>query len=233
MWYGGGAAFDRKNRVPGAWNAQGAAYESERRIREYEKLRLNGTNLLGVERETEKLFSVFQGPAWYRRTVPIPAAWRGRVPWLVFGGAHRYLQVWINGEHGGTHLSYLTPLRVNLSKWTRPGETVTVVARVDARRNKSVDPLMGCMDTLDFLYVSWGGLYRKVTIEATGSAWIENVFARPLVAESAVEIAVDAWGGQGNTPAIAVEIIDPSGRPVARGEGAAGAALRVRIHGSA
>ncbi len=228
-WFEGKVPFDRKIRVPGAWNAQGVAFESEPQLREYEKLRLNGTNLPGTDRESEKLFSVFPGPAWYRKTFRIPEKWRG-VSRLVFRGVHRYAEVWVNGVPSGSHLSYLTPMRVDFSRWARPGETVTVVVRVDARRNKAVDPLMGCLDTLDFLYVSWGGLYGKVTLESTGPAWIADVFARPLVRESTVEIlaSVVYLGSRRDRPfGVAVEIADPSGRAVARGEGAAEAAIRV------
>ena len=231
-WFEGNVPFDRKIRVPGAWNAQGAAYESEKQLREYEKLRLNGTNLLGVERESEKMFGVFPGPAWYRKTYRFPEKWRGGVPMLVFWGVHRYAEVWVNGQPAGLHLSYLTPMRIDLSIWARPGATVTVVVRVDARRNKAVDPLMGCLDTLDFLYVSWGGLYRKVTLEVTGPAWIADVYARPLVRETAVEVLAEVicLGHLREQPfRLAVEIVDSSGRPVAKDEGPSGKALRLNI----
>jgi beta-galactosidase len=210
-WFEADTAFDRKIRVPGAWNAEGVAFESERLLREYEERRLNGTNLPGADRESQKLFSVFPGPAWYRRTIEIPAGWRGRVPWLVFGGVHRAADVWVNGCFAGAHSSYLTPFRVDLSAWAKAGDRATVTVRVDARRNKAVDPLLGCLDTLDFLYITWGGIHRPVTLEATGACRIEHVFAIPHVADSTVEVQVE--------PAIPVEleVLDAGGDRVARG----------------
>jgi beta-galactosidase len=211
-WFEPGAVFDRKIRVPGAWNAQGVSFESEKLLREYEQRRLNGSNLPGVDRESEKLFSVFPGPAWYRRTIEIPADWQGKVPWLVFGGVHRYADAWVNGEFAGSHTCYLTPFRIDLSRWAQPGGKATVAVRVDARRNKAVDPLMGCMDTLDFLYISWGGIQRPVTLEARGPSAIENLFAIPHVAESSVEVRVE--------PAmpVGIEVLDADGSVVARGD---------------
>jgi len=210
-WFEPGTAFDRKIHVPGAWNAQGVAFTSEIELRAHEARHLNGTNLLGVDREAEKLYSVFPGPAWYRRTVDIPASWEGKIPWLVFEGVHRSADVWINGQVAGSHGSYLSGFRFDLSAWVRPGQAATVTVRVDARRRKEVDPLLGCLDTLDFLYVTWGGIHRPVRLEATGPRPIQRVFAIPHVAESSVEVQVE--------PAMPVglEVLDAAGVPVARG----------------
>src|SRR4029434_1982930 len=101
-WFESDTPFDRKIKVPGAWNAQGVGYESESLLRDYEQKQLNTQGVpgstLGPDRESERLFSVFRGPAWYRRTIEIPASWQGRVTWLVFGGAHRFADVWVNGH---------------------------------------------------------------------------------------------------------------------------------------
>ena len=228
-WFEEKIPFDRKIRVPGAWNAQGVAYASESQLREYEKLRLNGTHLLGTERESERLFIVFPGPAWYRKAIRIPPSWRGRVPWLVFEGIHRYGDVWVNGEPAGSSRSYLTPLRIELSRWAGDGGTLSVVVRVDARRDRSIDPLMGCLDTLDFLYASWGGLHRKVRLEATGRAWLEDVYARPFLRDAAVEIRAAVGGDRGRPLRWTAAVTDPAGREVARGEGPAGETLRLAI----
>lgn len=211
QWYLSAASFDRRIRVPGAWNAQGIAFPSEAQLREYEGKKLNGNNLLGVDRESDKLYSVYPGPAWYRRGIRVPAEWSGKRVWLVFGGVHRRADVWVNGVFAGSHGSYLTPFRIEVSRWARPGETAIVTVRVDARRDKSVDPLLGCLDSLDFLYITWGGLYRPVSLEAEGESKIESVFAIPHPADSSVEVRVEP------EMAAEVEVLDPDGRTVARG----------------
>lgn len=218
-WFEGNVPFDRKIVVPGAWNAQGMAYASESQQRAYERQHLNGTNLLGPEREADKLYHVYPGPAWYRRSVTVPRDWRLPVLWLTFGGVHRSAEVWVNGQALGSHVAYVTPFRFDISPFAKPGETLVVTVRVDARRNKAVDPLMGCMDTLDFLYVSWGGIHRQVALEATAASWIENLFAIPHVAEAAVEIRVQRGGNLEKKSPLAVEIRDADGKPVARGVG--------------
>jgi hypothetical protein len=219
-WFAGNVSFDRKITVPGAWNAQGMEYASASKRRAYERQHLNGTHLLGPDREADKHYHVFPGPAWYRRTVTVPKDWRLPVVWLTFGGVHREAEVWVNGHPVGSHVGYVTPFRFNISPWAKPGASLVVIVRVDARRNKAVDPLMGCMDTLDFLYVSWGGLHRRVTLEATPAALIESVFAIPSVAEGAVEIRVRRGGSLELGSPFSVAIHDARGAAVVRGTGA-------------
>jgi hypothetical protein len=218
-WFEGNVPFERKIVVPGAWNAQGVAYPSASQEREYEQKHLNGTKLLGTDREADKLYHVYPGPAWYRRTMTVPPDWRLPVVWLAFGGVHRSAEVWVNGHAVGTHLAYVTPFRFDVSPWAKAGEKLTVTVRVDARRNRAVDPLMGCMDTLDFLYVSWGGIHRKVTLEATASTWIDNVFAIPRVADGAVDVRVRRGGSLDRATPVAVAVHDAQGVQAARGEG--------------
>ena len=155
-------------------------------------------------------------PPGIRRSVTVPQDWRLPVVWLTFGGVHRSAEVWVNGHAVGSHLAYVTPFRFDISQWARPGEKLVITVRVDARRNKAVDPLMGCMDTLDFLYVSWGGIHRSVALEATPAAWIENVFAIPQVAGGAVEIRVRGGGNIAKESPVTVEIHDAGGSRVAQ-----------------
>src|SRR4051812_16875436 len=62
-WFRQTVPFERKLQVPGAWNTQGVAYESESVLREYEakllieQKQLYGLGTLGKEGESAKLFS--------------------------------------------------------------------------------------------------------------------------------------------------------------------------------
>jgi hypothetical protein len=191
-WYEKTVPFDRKINVPGAWNAQGAGYEDPKLLRDYEERYVNGKKLLGVDRESEKVYHVFPGPAWYRRVVTVPREWQGKVSWLKFAGVHRHADVWVNGNLAGSHFSYLTPFRFDIGNWVKPGEEAVISVRVDARRNKTIDPLMGCLDTLTSL-TSRGGIYRKVTLEATARTWIEDLFVVPRVADK-IELRLTTTG---------------------------------------
>ena len=172
---------------------------------------LNKRGMLGSERESDRLFHTYPGPAWYRRTVSIPAEWKGKIPWLVFTGVHREAEVWVNGKSAGIHRSYLTPFRINLSQppmSAQAGETITIAVRVDARRNREVDPLMGCLDTLDFLYVNWGGLYQPVRLEAATPTRLDDVFVVPRLENGTAEIRVAIAGPKSGNLKIVAEVHD-------------------------
>jgi hypothetical protein len=223
-WFEGRVSFGRTVNVPGAWNAQGVGFESDEQLRRYEAERLEGQKelnrrgILGVQRESDRLFHVYPGPAWYRRRVTIPDAWKGLVPWLVLDGAHRDAEVWVNGRPAGSTRSYLTPLRIDLSRpaiGARPGEAIAIVVRVDARRNRDVDPLMGCLDTLDFLYVTWGGIHRPARLEAAAETRLDDVFVVPRLADSAAEFRLAFAGPRPAGVRAAVEICDAANVVVA------------------
>lgn len=216
-WFEAAVAYQRTIRVPGAWNAQGVAFESKEQLRAYEEQRLeeqkplNKIGTLGVQRESDRLFSTYPGPGWYRKTVTIPADWKGKVPWIEFAGVHREAEVWVNGKRAGAHHSYLTPFRIDLAPHAKAGDTITVAVRVDARRNPEVDPLIGCMDTLDFLYVTWGGIHRPVKLEAVAPTRIEDVFIVPRIADETAEIRVAIEGPKTGKLAVAADVFDADG----------------------
>ncbi len=219
-WYETGVSFERTIQVPCAWNAQGVAFESAEQLREYEdkalkeRMAMHDIVMSGGHPESDRLFHVYPGPGWYRKKVTIPDDWKGKVPWLVFAGVHREADVWVNNQLVGAHRSYLTPFRMDISSHAKASETITIVARVDANRKKEVDPLLGCLDTLDFLYVTWGGIHRPVTLEATDQSRIEDVFILPHLATETAEIRISIQGKKSARFTLAAKILDADGVPV-------------------
>ena len=219
-WFEGGRPFEREIQVPGAWNTQGVEFDTKEQLQRYlakpvdEKLRGPGT-------EADRLFHVYPGPGWYRRVVRVPESWRGKTIWLKFGGVHRTADVWIDGRPVGTHIGYVVPFEYDVTKSVSPGRDATITLRVDARRNRDVDPLMGCMDTLDFLYLTWGGVHRKVSLEATEDTWIDDVFVVPHV--SSEEAVVRVTAGHVDDTArrrlrVGVAVFDAGGQRLGQGE---------------
>ena len=69
---------------------------------------------------------------WYRRTVDVPAAWRGRRTLLHFGAVDYDATVWVDGVQVGRHRGGYTPFTVELPAG-RDSVTVVVRARDDVR----------------------------------------------------------------------------------------------------
>ena len=214
-WFADGVNFDRQVVVPGAWNAQGIGSTAKA------DASTAVFGLRGTGNDADTLFHAFPGPGWYRRTVTIPAAWQGKSIQINFGGVHRYADVWVNGEHVGSHISYLTPFSFDITKWAQPGKAATLTIRVDARQNKQVDSLMGCFDTVDFVYANWGGIYRTITLEATPPVRIDDVFVLPRLADETADVQVTLAGSEGSTATleVAVDIRGKDGTLAAQAKG--------------
>ncbi len=75
----------------------------------------------------------FMAALWYRRTVTVPTAWRGRNILLHFGAVDYDATVWVNGQQVGRHRGGFTPFTLPLRGIVKLGqETVIVIRARDA-----------------------------------------------------------------------------------------------------
>jgi beta-galactosidase/beta-glucuronidase len=165
-WFNASIPFTETILVPGAWDAQ------------------------GVGKETDKITNSYIGKAWYRRIVKIPSDWSGKKVFLRMGGVHRYADIWINGEHVQRHVGYVVGFDIDLTKYISPGDDITIAIRVDNEQDWEIDALTGAFDVIDYMDINWGGIHQHVWIEARNSKWIEDVFVKPNVAESKIDLEV-------------------------------------------
>ncbi len=71
----------------------------------------------------------FMAAVWYRRTVTVPAAWRGKTVLLHFGAVDYDATVWVDGKQVGRHRGGFTPFTVSLAGAARAGQEITIVVR--------------------------------------------------------------------------------------------------------
>jgi beta-galactosidase/beta-glucuronidase len=116
----------------------------------------------GVDGETGG--SPYRGPAWYRRTLDVPAG-TGTRRFLEFDGATLAADVWVNGRHAGRHEGGFARFRFDITPLLQPGRNLLAV-RVDNTRLPQVAPLGG-----DFTV--FGGLVRPVRLVETPGTHIE------------------------------------------------------------
>jgi beta-galactosidase len=70
-------------------------------------------------------------PAWYRKTISIPASAEGRRLWLEFDGVYRDSRTWLNGHLLGRHASGYTSFRYDITDVAKPGADNLLTVRVD------------------------------------------------------------------------------------------------------
>lgn len=82
-----------------------------------------GSKLSGVENKADI--------GWYRRSVRVPEAWRGRRVFLVVGASDWHTTAWLDGMPLGKHRGGYTPFEFELTPHVNWGAEQRLVARVD------------------------------------------------------------------------------------------------------
>jgi beta-galactosidase len=110
----------------------------------------------------------------YRRRFKLPADTRGKRIFVDFEGVMTAATVWLNGMRLGEYLGGFTPFSFELTEHLDfAGENVLAV-EVDSRERADIPPFG---DKLD--YLTFGGIYREVSLRIVSGSFIENLFAKP------------------------------------------------------
>ncbi len=203
------------------WNAEGIGFETgkiwpntRRRRACWKTNPLIDLGVFGQRFESEKLFHVFPGPAWYRKTITIPASWNALTPWLVFGGVF-IANVWVNGHDAGIYRSYLTPFRINLSDYASPGESFNVTVRVDARRAERLRPVNG-MPRYVGLSLCFMGALARCHLRSHVEKFELTMYLSSPKCRTTAEIRCELTNVISTNVSVQCEILDSNGNQVAR-----------------
>ena len=110
----------------------------------------------------------------YRRRFKLPAAAKGEHVFVDFEGVMTASTVWINGTRLGEYKGGYTPFSFDLTPHIDfDGENVLAVD-VDSSERADIPPFGYEID-----YLTFGGIYREVSLRIVPSTFIENVFVRP------------------------------------------------------
>jgi len=110
----------------------------------------------------------------YRRRFRLPAEARGKRVFVDFEGVMTASTVWINGEKLGEYKGGYTPFSFELTPHLDfDGENVLAVD-VDSTERPDIPPFGYEID-----YLTFGGIYREVSLRIVPATFIENIFVRP------------------------------------------------------
>ncbi|OAN58591.1 glycoside hydrolase family 2 [Sphingomonas sp. TDK1] len=166
-----------------------------------------------------------QGKGWYRRTITVPAALKGRRLFLEFDGVSKIADIWVNGRHVGTHAGAFGRFRLDVSDVLKPGGNSLAVradnsASAPGSSTEHVIPLGG-----DFFVQ--GGIYRGVRLLAVDDAHIDladhggpGVYLHtPRISAERAEVAAKTLlrnlGTRRRALTLVTTIHDAAGKPVA------------------
>src|SRR5271165_6795368 len=110
----------------------------------------------------------------YRRPFKLPAETKGRRVFVDFEGVMTASTVWINGQKLGEYKGGYTPFSFELTQHLDfDGENLLAVD-VDSTERADIPPFGFEID-----YLTFGGIYREVSLRIVPSVSLENIFAMP------------------------------------------------------
>ena len=140
----------------------------------------------------------------YRRRFKLPAEARGKRVFVDFEGVMTASTVWINGVRLGEYKGGYTPFSFELtSHLDFDGENLLAVD-VDSTERPDIPPFGYEID-----YLTFGGIYREVSLRVVPATFIENIFVRPknvLTGSPAVDVDCFIQHLEASKDALTIEV---------------------------
>ncbi len=122
----------------------------------------------------------------YRRHFRLSASARDKRVFVDFEGAMTASTVWINGHLLGEYKGGYTPFSFELTPHLRWDGPNILAVHLDSTERKDIPPFGYEVD-----YMTFGGIYREVSLSIVSELFLENIFARaiePLSSAPALEV---------------------------------------------
>ncbi len=110
----------------------------------------------------------------YRRRFKLPQDAAGKRVFVDFEGAMTASTVWINGVLLGEYKGGFTPFSFELTKHLRPQNENVLTVQLDSTERSDIPPFGYEID-----YMTFGGIYREVSLRIVPQVYIDNIFAQP------------------------------------------------------
>jgi len=110
----------------------------------------------------------------YRRHFKLPREARGRRVFVDFEGVMTASTVWLNGMPLGEYKGGYTPFSFDLTPHLDFDGDNALTVDVDSTERPDIPPFGYEID-----YLTFGGIYREVSLRIVSSTFIENIFAKP------------------------------------------------------
>lgn len=140
----------------------------------------------------------------YRRRFKLPQGTEGKRVFVDFEGAMTASTVWINGVRLGEYKGGYTPFSFELTPHLhRDGENVLLL-QLDSTERADIPPFGYEID-----YMTFGGLYREVSLRVVPSVYLDNIFAQckdVLGNSPSLEVSCFLAGDTAQKKGLAVEV---------------------------
>ena len=103
-----------------------------------------------------------------------PKVPQGKRVFVDFEGAMTASTVWINGVLLGEYKGGFTPFSFELTKHLHPQNENVLTVQLDSTERSDIPPFGYEID-----YMTFGGIYREVSLRVVPELYIDNIFAQP------------------------------------------------------
>ena len=140
----------------------------------------------------------------YRRRFKTPSHIEGKRVFIDFEGVMTASTVWINGVSLGEYKGGFTPFSFELTDHLKPtGENVLVV-QVDSTERNDIPPFGNEID-----YMTFGGIYREVSLRVVPPVFLDNIFAHAkdvLSGKPSLDVDCFLAGKLSGKPGLSIEV---------------------------
>jgi beta-galactosidase len=116
----------------------------------------------------------YQFVSTYRRRFKYPTAAKGKRVFVDFEGVMTASTVWINGVALGEYKGGFTPFSFELTPHLHSDAENVLVVQVDSTERADIPPFGYEID-----YMTFGGIYREVSLRVVSPTFLDNIFAHP------------------------------------------------------
>ena len=117
----------------------------------------------------------FQFVSIYRRHFKLPPRLQGGRIFVDFAGVMTAATVTLDGYRLGEYRGGYTPFSFELTPYLKGDAAHVLAVEVDSTERPDIPPFGGNID-----YLTFGGIYREVSLRAVSPVFIENLFAKPV-----------------------------------------------------
>jgi len=143
----------------------------------------------------------------YRRQFRVPDSARGQRVFIDFEGAMTASMVTVNDHKFDEYRGGYTPFSFDITPYVNWTGENTVTVELDSRERPDIPPFGGNID-----YLTFGGIYREVSLRVVPKTYIENVFAEPqnvlAAADRKVLVRCHLAGDAGGAETLTAELRD-------------------------
>ncbi len=161
--------------------------------------------------------TAFHPWVWYRRSIAVPEAWKGRRVLLHFGAVDYHAMVWVNGHMAGEHTGGNTPFQFDITPLLKVGANSLIVRAEDPPTDKYIARGKQYWEpkSRGIFYTRTSGIWQTVWLEAAGESYLQSVSITPSNDGTVRFEARVARSAAAGAPSFQVEVLGRDKRAIA------------------